>query len=484
MSDQGFRLTSCQHCGEHIEFPLEGLGLLVACPHCAQETTLEESPAGSSPESVQETITAAELTMTLDGTVVPPRISIFYQLALLLVAMFMVLLPVTYLAFVGCIAYGTYWYGTHATVLLSGLTGGVYLYILRIIFYIGPLMGGMIAVFFMFKPILARPRKQAQPLELNPAHHPRLYQFIAQLSDLLRVPMPRRIQLDCKLNASAGFRRGLLSFLGNDLVLTLGMPLVAGLDTRQLAAVVSHELGHCTQALAMRLGYVIDGIDRWFIRVVYERDTWDEGFDEWANSVEDWRLSMIVACAGFAIWLSRRVLALLLHLGHATSCLLSRQMEFHADACAIEIAGSEGLESLLVRLREQDMLQSLAYNGLNHFWENRRQLPDSLPDFLQHLENRLPPTFHDEARLTLLNETAGAFATHPTAAQRIQKARQRAADGIVSLAKPARLLFNDFGKTARAVTSRHYRKNLQLAVTDRMLKPVGEFFAESNAGAA
>jgi len=247
-----------------------------------------------------------------------------------------------------------------------------------------------------------------------------------------------------------------------------------------LATVVTHELGHCTQAFAMRLGYVINSIDRWFIRVVYERDTWDDSFDEWANSVDDWRLSIIVACAGFAIWLSRQVLALLLHLGHAASCFLSRQMEFHADACAIEVAGSAGLESLLLRLREEALLQSLAYDGLNHFWKSRHQLPDSLPDFVQQLEKRLPPTFHEQARLTLLNETAGWFATHPTAAQRIQKARQKAVDGIFTMEKPARLLFNNFSRTAQAVTSGHYRSNLGLAVTDRMLKPVSEFFTDSD----
>jgi len=263
--------------------------------------------------------------------------------------------------------------------------------------------------------------------------------------------------------------------------LFLGLPLVAGLNTRQLAAVIAHELGHCTQSFAMRLGYVIDRVDNWFRRVVYERDTWDEAFEDWANSVDDWRLSLIVACAGFAIWLSRKVLLLLLLVGHAASCFLSRQMEFHADACAMGVAGSGGLESLLLRLREQAMLHELAYDGLNEFWKKRHQLPDSLPDFLEQLERRLPPEFHEQARLTLLNETSGWLATHPTAARRIQKARQQSVEGIFAMDIPARWLFNDFVGTARVVTGRHYRQNLRLAVTDRMLKPVGEFFSENGA---
>src|SRR6516162_335963 len=30
----------CQHCGGHIEFPVETIGTLVPCPHCGQETEL------------------------------------------------------------------------------------------------------------------------------------------------------------------------------------------------------------------------------------------------------------------------------------------------------------------------------------------------------------------------------------------------------------------------------------------------------------
>ena len=410
MSNERFCIASCEHCGQHIEFPAEGAGIRVPCPHCAMETVLlEEAPI--TPEKAEE-ITAGELKSALAGTVPRRRVSVFYQAGLLLVTVFMILLPLAYLAFATFAGYCVYWYAVHAQGLFSGPSGGIHLIILKVVLYVGPIVGGAVAVFFMFKPILARSPKRAEPIELNPAQLPRLYQFIAHLSDLLRVSMPKRIYLDCDLNASAGFRRGWLSFLGNDLALTLGLPLVAGLNTRQLAAVVAHELGHCTQAFAMRVDYVIGRIDRWFLRVVYERDTWDEAFDEWADSVEDWRLSLIVACARFAVWVSRKVLTLLMLTGHAASCFLSRQMEFHADACAMAVGGSAGLESLLLRLRELALLEHLAYGRLDQIWKKRHQLPDSVPDFLEQLERRVPAGFHEQAHQTLLNESAGLFA-HP-----------------------------------------------------------------------
>ena len=50
-------------------------------------------------------ITAGELKEAMTGVVPRLRISVFYQFGLLLVTIFMVLLPVAYLAFVGSIAY-------------------------------------------------------------------------------------------------------------------------------------------------------------------------------------------------------------------------------------------------------------------------------------------------------------------------------------------------------------------------------------------
>jgi Zn-dependent protease with chaperone function len=480
-SNEQFCIASCEHCGQHIEFPAEGVGLSVVCPHCATESVLAEEAADSS--GAADEITAAELKTALGGSVPRCRISLFYQAGLLLVAFFMLLLPPAYVAFGTFAGYCVYWYAVHGLELFSSFSGSIHLLILKVLLYVGPLVGGMVAVFFMLKPILARRPKRAEPVELNPAQHPRLYQFIAQLSDLLRVSMPKRIYLTCDLNASAGFGRGWLSLLGNNLGLELGLPLAAGMNTRQFASVVAHELGHCTQGFAMRLGYVIDRIDGWFARVVYERDTWDEAFEEWANSVEDWRLSLIVACARFAVWLSRKVLALLMLAGHAASCFLSRQMEYHADACAMAVAGSAGFENMLIRLQEQAVLQHLAYDRLDQFWQKRHLLPDSLPDFLDQLEHRLPAGFHEQARQTLLNQTAGLFATHPTACRRIQKARQRADAGIFDLEKPVRALFNDFAATSRLVTGRYYRQTLRMAVTTPMLKPAGDFFPDKERAA-
>ncbi len=96
--------------------------------------------------------------------------------------------------------------------------------------------------------------------------------FIDRLCDAVHAPRPRRIDVDCQVNASAGFRRGMLSMLlGRDPVLTIGLPFVAGMNARQFAGILAHEFGHFAQGGGIRLIYVIRPISFWFTRVVYER---------------------------------------------------------------------------------------------------------------------------------------------------------------------------------------------------------------------
>lgn len=98
----------------------------------------------------------------------------------------------------------------------------------------------------MFKPLFARPAPAAQPLAVNPGAEPTLYAFIAKVCETVHAPMPDRIDIDCQINAAAGFKSG-GGWLNGALVLKIGLPLMAGLTVRQFAGVVAHEFGHFSQ---------------------------------------------------------------------------------------------------------------------------------------------------------------------------------------------------------------------------------------------
>src|SRR5439155_24953611 len=129
---------SCSQCGNHIEFPLEGAGALVACPHCGQQTrlTLEAPPARSDKPS------AAELLAAFTGPVPRTPASVFYQIGLVLVTIMMLVLPMVYLALVVAAGWGVYLYATHFWFLLTSMHGGARLFLFRLMVYFGPLFCG------------------------------------------------------------------------------------------------------------------------------------------------------------------------------------------------------------------------------------------------------------------------------------------------------------------------------------------------------
>ena len=469
MNEELLAKCSCLQCGNHIEFPLEGAGAVVACPHCGQQTQLTlEAPAPRSDKP-----SAAELLAAFTGPVQRAPVSILYQMGLMLVTTMMLVLPVLYVALVVAAGWGVYLYATHFWFLLTSTSGGGRLYLVKLALYFGPLFAGAVVVLFMIKPLFARRGPKAQPLALNPAVESTLYAFIAKICDLVGAPMPKRIDLDCQLNAAASFRRGLASLFGHDLVLTIGVPLVGSLTLREFAGVIAHEFGHFTQGFGMRLSYVIRRVNGWFARVVYERDAMDLRLEEWAMEAEDGRVMLVVNMARLGVWFSRTVLKLLMFLGHGVSCFLLRQMEYDADSYEIKLAGSEAFESTARRLAVLGPALGMAYKEVRTSWNLNRRLPDNLPAFLVRAEAQIPPAVREKIQDTMGLARTGIFDTHPSDGDRIRCARRAGEPGVFHLDVPASVLFSNFEVVSRQVTQLHYAEDLGLDFDPAKLHPVG-----------
>lgn len=235
----------------------------------------------------------SDLVDPLEQPIQPVRVSALYRLALLLVAVAMVLLPLIYVVLIVVVGWGLYWHVTENVALFNAVNQGRGSMRVALFAYVTPIVVGSILLLFMIKPIFARRTKSAAPVSLDPAEESALFAFVERLCAAVGAPRPRRIDVDHQVNASAGFRRGISSLLRNDLVLTIGLPLVSGLTLRQLAGVLAHEFGHFAQGTGMRVTYVIRWVNHWFARVVYERDAWDVRLQRWSEDT-DWRLAIIL----------------------------------------------------------------------------------------------------------------------------------------------------------------------------------------------
>ncbi len=404
-----------------------------------------------------------------------PRSSLMYQFSLVVVAITMVLLLIIYLALIALGAYGVYYHATHNSDIFSHVSSsGSYRYrggatVFMFLIYITPIIVGCIVLFFMIKPLFAGRPKRAQPLALNPADNPLLYAFIERICQAVGAPSPARIDLDCDLNASASFRRGFLSMAGSDLVLTIGLPLVANLTAAEFGGVVAHEFGHFTQSIGMRLSYLIRTINHWFIRVVYERDAWDEAMDEWFANADDARIALLIGLAQLGVGFARLILRLLMYTGSAIGGFMMRQMEYDADACQIRLVGSEIFERTHRKLETLSAAQELMHKQIHAQWTKTNQLPDNLSELLRQAHESLPPENLQKIEDASGLEKTGVFDTHPCLADRVRAARRAQDPGIFHDDRPAQSLFTSFDHPARFVTLLHYTDDLDLPVTQQML---------------
>jgi Zn-dependent protease with chaperone function len=381
-----------------------------------------------------------------------PGVSAAYRLGAALVALLMVLLPLLYLAFIVAIGWAVWWHATENAPVLAakGNARG------RLAAYIGPIFIGVVLVLFLVKPLFAPRPKAPQPLVLKRGDQPLLFVFVDKLCDAIGAPRPLAIHADCDLNASAGFHSG-GDLVRGGRVLTVGLPLMAGMSLVQFAGVLAHEFGHFAQGTGTRLSWLIHSVNRWFARVVYERDAWDARLDG-LTKVWGWT-SWIALLAKGCIWLTRRVLFGLMYLARAVSCYLSRQMEFDADRYQTALIGPAGTESAFRRLA---VLGPLWGHALRQGWSgwDQRRLPADLPAFLHRHDTELKAETRHQLEASMEQEEKELFATHPRLVERI--ATSRAAGGIARFAtdQPATSLLRDFDAVARDVTRRYFEAML------------------------
>ena len=430
---------------------------------------LAGGPAARSPDAkpLEREELLRRIVAAFEGRRVRVRPGILYRVGLLAVTAGMILLPVLYVALIAAVGWLICYHAVHNVDWITTIAGvriGVFL-------YGAPLVSGGIVIAFMIKPLFAPPARAWQPCSLFRDQEPLLFAFVECVRRALGAPEPKRIDVDCQVNASASFRRGFRSLFGRDLVLTLGLPLVGALSVGELASLLTHELAHFSQGVGMRLTYVIRRVNGWFARVVYDRDQWDETLAAWSEE-ESW-MSLIALLARFFVWLTRRVLWLLMVVGELISATMLRQLEWHADRCAIHLAGSRAFE----RGREKLVLLSVATDFAGQILNSahrRGQLPDDYMVLTASIAGAIPDDVRRQIVAAHLSAKTGFFDSHPAAKDRVRHARALAAEGIFRSDLPATFLMSNFAMLSKAATRDMYRFNLRWLLKHVQLVPTSD----------
>jgi hypothetical protein len=415
----------------------------------------------------------APISKPLEGVKSTP---LSYRLGLLLVAVVLVLLVAIYVGIIGLVGWGVYWHAVNDAGILDGRRGSSGKGAL--IGYFGPIIVGCILIVFMIKPLFRWQRSDSASLTLSPGEEPRLFAFADQLARHVGAPTPTRIELDCDVNASARFTNGIWSMFNNQLTLRVGLPLVTGLNLRQLTGVLAHEFGHFAQGGGMRLTYVIRVISHWFARVVYERDSWDAALESVARNGGFWAVIFIAWIAKLFLWITRKILWSLMMLGQLVASIMLRQMEFDADTYEARVAGSEAFEQTSRRLKLLGVATDQAYQQLRQSWQEKR-LADDLPVLVSRLASTLPADVGKAIDQHVSQSKTKWLDTHPADSERIAAAKRINARGSFTLDLPATVLFRDFAAVSKRVTLSRYFELLGNEVAPGNLFPTDQLISAS-----
>ena len=262
--------------------------------------------------------------------------------------------------------------------------------------------------------------------QLTRESQPIMYEFVDQICEKLGAPKPCRIDLDCNFNAMASLRRGWLLSGRDDLVLTIGIPLIAVQNTEQIASVIAHEFGHFRQGSAMKTYNLIGSLTRWFIATAYSGPF-------------------------YFYWFGL--------LTHMLSGTLSREMEWDADRNAVQLAGTQAFTESSARLERYGVAYAITIENLFMLFQSGI-LVDNIPRFLMHIGRTLPASTVRRIAEQTEQQRLDRFDTHPPTRDRVNAARELNKPGILQLNRPATDLIDHWVPLCKKITLDFYAEKL------------------------
>jgi hypothetical protein len=260
--------------------------------------------------------------------------------------------------------------------------------------------------------------------------------------------------------------------------LTVGLPLILCLNTRQVAGVLAHEFGHFRQTHGLKTAYLIRRINQWFVDAAYERDAWDAKLADWLQSA-DLRTGWVIWLAQAAIYVARLVLIGLIYVGHFFCARLLREMEFDADRVEARIAGSRNFARTCRDMRLIEVSQLGALDELDRYRRESR-LPDNWPGLIAANVGRIDADKFRELETKLLEVQTAWYDSHPSDRDRIANAAREQTEGTFCLESPGATLLSDFHGLARVLTLQWYRQVFGPKFDPRTIRETSQLIAARN----
>lgn len=446
--------------------PLAAAPMQLPAAPAAAAVSPPAKPAASPLRPLAATDIRREVMTGFKNAFVPVQSSQAYRMGLVFSTAFMLLIPVLYTAMLILPGF-LIWAVLKFLVPGGGVAfWGVVLPLLVIL--------TISSLFLILKPILFSETSGSHTRTLTPQAEPLLFEFVFHVCDLVKAPRPRQIEINCDINAFASFRLGWLSLLSKDFSLTLGVPLIAGLNLQQFAGVLAHEFGHFSQGSAMRLTFLMRSINWWMVQAVYGRDRADEMIDNLIDTGSI--LTLFGLAAKLLMQFPRLIMWLLLRIGHLVVGNMLQQMEFDADRYESHMSGSHTFQATCKQIRVIEIAWEGAQQDMSQYYRDGR-LVDNLPRLIMENVTQIPPKVLKKAQEKMAEIKTQLFDSHPSDTDRIASVDSDPQPGVFQSALPAISLFANFEAVAKGVTYDYYKDLFGDKIDSKPLLPVDDLLA-------
>lgn len=324
---------------------------------------------------------------------------------------------------------------------------------------------GVLISYFLIKFLFKKHINDRNHLtEITKKDEPELFAMINDIVLQTGTDFPKKVYLSYDVNASVFYDSSFWSmFLPIKKNLTIGIGLVNTCTKQELKAILAHEFGHFSQR-SMKVGSYVYNVNQIIFNLVNDDESYRNTIQGWANASGYFALF-----AGLAIKITegiKWILAKMYSFVNIRHLALSREMEFHADEVAANIAGSLALEESLLRMDLADN----SYNSVINFYEEKIKENKASKNIYREqafvmsflakesdldIKYDLPVVklsesgLFNKSKLVIENQ----WASHPSTEDRVAKLRQlnikKNADNI-----PAKVLFKNFEETEEKLTAK------------------------------
>lgn len=331
---------------------------------------------------------------------------------------------------------------------------------------------GVLILIFLVKFIFKQHRVDRSHLvEITANQEPALFSFIQAIAQEVGTKPPKHVYLSAEVNASVFYDSSFWSmFFPVRKNLQIGMALVNAVSEQEFRAILAHEFGHFSQR-SMKVGSYVYHVNQAIYNMLYDNSDYEQMAVKWANLSGYFALfvGIVVRVIRGIQWILQRVYAVV----NINYMGLSREMEFHADAVAAQVAGSRPLATALLRLG----LAETSYNSVLSYYSSRVKesiVTDNVYPQYKHVMNLLSvesnlPQQHglplvtseylsrfNRSRLVIKDQ----WASHPTTEERTHALEALRVPDTFPSDRLAIQLFSD-GESVNGMMTRHLFSSVQ-----------------------